>query len=885
MKKFFCLLLVTIFLSQPSTLAQATASNRNNLINQTTIQEEKTTCTATLEDSFVESDIIVSLTKSASSANILYNADDFSEMFGIEIVSAEAIVHIDKSDTTALVNWDNYRQIFKLEIPQKGKQAVLDTIEIVEQHIHVASASPDFIVECDFVEENSETTQRNTDTAIENEQTHATNDEYIEELYAIELMEVPTAWELCTGASELRVGIIDTGIDSAHPDLIHNLNISAGKKFLPNSEIAWVDPVGHGTHVAGIIGATANNGIGITGLCQSIDLISLRALSRTVREDGSFGGSWQISHVASAVGYAAEHNISVLNFSAGVLLEAENLLAYAELYNAIALYGGIFVCSAGNESKDTDLFPHYPSTFDLPNVISVAATNDYDGLESFSNYGCTTVDIAAPGKDILSTVPVSLCTGNLHDKIGGIHIADGYHKMSGTSMAAPQVAGVAALLLSYYPDLTAAELKSYILNSVDVLDYDIDGLVGKVATGGRLNAANALRLANDYQGIMDDRFVTGDFNGDGKDDAACFAAFNNGTHSEIRVSLSNGTSAQPWDIWFQSTAFNAFKTTNRMVAGDFNGDGKDDIAVMYDYSYEESGKSKIFVFLSTGSAFGSAPQTWFSTGGFPASKVADRFVAGDFNGDGKDDIAALFDYSFQAAGRSKMFVFKSTGSSFGSWPQTWFSSDDFTASKVTGRFVAGDFNEDGKDDIAAMFDRSAEESGKCTIYVFPSTGSSFSSAPQDWFTNGGFPSSKVTNRFTAGDFDGDGDDDIGVMFDYSFQATGNSKIFVFKSSGSSFGSWPQTWFNTTAFPANKVTSRFAAGDLTGDGKADIAALYNYITDSELLSTEFVFKSTGSSFGSWPQTWIATPSVTAATANVLEDDEYYQLHSTMTEAER
>ncbi|HQU83183.1 MAG TPA: S8 family serine peptidase, partial [Pyrinomonadaceae bacterium] len=133
--------------------------------------------------------------------------------------------------------------------------------------------------------------------------------------------------------------------------------------------------------------------------------------------------------------------------------------------------GILFVAAAGNASTNNDKSPHYPSNYDLPNVISVAALDRNDNLASFSNYGAKTVHIAAPGKDILST-----------------WLNEDYREASGTSMAAPQVAGVAALILANEPNLSVEKLREKVLKSVDKLD----NLSGKVENGGRLNAAKAL---------------------------------------------------------------------------------------------------------------------------------------------------------------------------------------------------------------------------------------------------------------------------------------------------------------------------------------------------------------------------------------------------------
>ena len=145
--------------------------------------------------------------------------------------------------------------------------------------------------------------------------------------------------------------------------------------------------------------------------------------------------------------------------------------ALEDAIRAAGEQGILFVAAAGNDGTNNDKSPHYPSNYKLPNVISVAALDNHDALTSFSNFGAKTVHIAAPGKDILST-----------------WLSGDYREASGTSMATPQVAGVAALILANEPKLSVEKLRARILKSVDKLD----GLNGKVESGGRINAAKAV---------------------------------------------------------------------------------------------------------------------------------------------------------------------------------------------------------------------------------------------------------------------------------------------------------------------------------------------------------------------------------------------------------
>jgi len=222
------------------------------------------------------------------------------------------------------------------------------------------------------------------------------------------------------------------------------------------------DDNGHGTHVSGTIAAEGNNGIGITGVNWDAQIMGIKFL-----DAGGFGSYFD---AIQAVEYSTMMGVSVTNnswrgygFSQG-------------LYDAIAAageQGQLFVAAAGNESNDNDNpdFRAYPASFDLDNIIAVAATDDNDQLAWFSNFGTTSVDLGAPGVDILSTIP-----GN------------NYAFFSGTSMATPHVVGVAGLLLAEDPGLSAEEVKKLILETTDPLP----SLEGKTVSGGRLNAFNAL---------------------------------------------------------------------------------------------------------------------------------------------------------------------------------------------------------------------------------------------------------------------------------------------------------------------------------------------------------------------------------------------------------
>jgi Subtilisin-like serine proteases len=290
------------------------------------------------------------------------------------------------------------------------------------------------------------------------------------------------AWQKTQGSEQIVVAVLDSGVDYNHTDLRSNMWFRPDN--LPqytddelgtfNDENGFngtdkaADPMddnGHGTHCAGIIGAEGNNGEGIAGVNWNVRIMPLKFMGR-----GGFGTT---KDAIEAINYAIDRkqhgvNVRVINASWGSTMKSK---ALEDAIRAAGEQGILFVAAAGNDGSNNDKRPHYPSNYDLPNVVSVAALDRNDQLTSFSNWGPKTVHIAAPGKDILST-----------------WLGDNYREASGTSMAAPHVAGVAALILAKEPNLSVEKLRERLLKSVD----PIDSLKGKVESGGRLDAAKAV---------------------------------------------------------------------------------------------------------------------------------------------------------------------------------------------------------------------------------------------------------------------------------------------------------------------------------------------------------------------------------------------------------
>ena len=288
------------------------------------------------------------------------------------------------------------------------------------------------------------------------------------------------AWDVTTGSRGVVVAVTDGGVDATHPDLAANAWSNPGGVGgcpagthgfdVVNRDCDPDDDGDHGTHVAGTVGAVGDNGRGVTGVAWQTSIMSVKFLDAS--GDGSTADAiTAIDRVIAAK--AAGVDVRVLNASWGGP-------GYSQaLYAAVARArdaGILVVAAAGNgdafgNGVNTDTAGSYPASFDLPNVVSVAATDNRDQLARFSDYGARTVDLAAPGVRILSTLP------------GG-----GYGYESGTSMAAPQVSGAAALLLANQRTLSTAPLKARLLGSVDPLP----ALAGRTVSGGRLDVCTAL---------------------------------------------------------------------------------------------------------------------------------------------------------------------------------------------------------------------------------------------------------------------------------------------------------------------------------------------------------------------------------------------------------
>lgn len=294
------------------------------------------------------------------------------------------------------------------------------------------------------------------------------------------------AWDITTGSTNVIVAVIDTGVRCTHQDLAAQMWRNPGEipgNSLDDDHNGYIDDVfginaitgtgnpaddqGHGTHVAGTIGAAANNGNPHVGIAWNVRLMACKFLDSD--------GSGYTSDAIEAIDYAIANGARIINASWGG--DAYSQALFDAMSSATAQQV-LFVSAAGNDSIDNDLYPSYPCSYDLDNVISVAALDRTDKLSEFSNYGKNSVDLGAPGVQIFSCTSAS---------------DSSYLSLDGTSMAAPHVTGTAALLLSQFPNSGVLELRQRLLTTI----MPIPALSQATLSGGRLNAYNALNAVAD----------------------------------------------------------------------------------------------------------------------------------------------------------------------------------------------------------------------------------------------------------------------------------------------------------------------------------------------------------------------------------------------------
>ncbi len=319
------------------------------------------------------------------------------------------------------------------------------------------------------------------------------NDPAISSGWGLKMTEAQRAWRISQGSRDIVVAVIDTGVDTKHPDLIKNLWVNKGEtgldKFgrdkatngVDDDGNGFIDDVhgwnfvqnnnklddehGHGTHIAGIIGAEGGNGIGISGVAPKVSLMILKYYDSKGSEVNN------LLNTVKAIDYAVKMKANIINYSGGGTAPSREEKAAIER----AMREGIlFVAAAGNERSNSDIKKYYPADYGLPNILSVTAIDRFQNVLPSSNFGEQTVDIAAPGNDIISTLP----NGQ-------------YGYMTGTSQATAFASGVAALVMANNSSLRKAD---HIIKYLTQTGDSDDKLTGKTRYRKRLNSYKALAI-------------------------------------------------------------------------------------------------------------------------------------------------------------------------------------------------------------------------------------------------------------------------------------------------------------------------------------------------------------------------------------------------------
>lgn len=617
------------------------------------------------------------------------------------------------------------------------------------------------------------------------------NDPSFSSLYGMQKISAPAAWDLWTGGADTVVAVIDSGIAYNHQDLAANMWKNSGEingngidddgngfvddyygyDFFYNDSNPIDDAGGHGTHVAGTIGAVGNNALGVVGVNWNVSLMAIKIFS----PNGSDSTSAMLVNAYNYIRIMKNRgvNIRVTNSSYGGCGEACGYdQATKDALDAMGNAGILNVFAAGNNGRNVETDPLYPASYTSPSVLSVAASNSTDERVGFSNFGTTSVDLAAPGSQILSTYNSSNSS---------------YATLSGTSMASPHAAGAAALLSSFNPSLSAASLKATLMNRVDALPQ----WNGVVKTGGRLNIGGALQnqtvcVFNVVSNSMTAPTSGGSFNVNVTAPVNCdYSAISNS--SFVAVTNGNpgsGTSTVSFTVLPNSGAsrtgtinvggtivtINQIGTTAAQTVNqalDFDGDGRTDYSVI-----QNSGGTMIWHNYQTTNGY--MPISF----GLFADDIP---VANDYDGDRKSDIAVWRNTN------GTFYVLRSSNNTFQSF-QFGQAGDNPTVSQ--------DFDADGKADFAVT----RPVNGTMIWYIFGSTA--------------GFKSVQfgtAADKPVRGDFDGDRKADLAVYRPESGSPA--NTFFVQKSSNNT---QIAVTFGTSA------TDKIVPGDYDRDGKTDFA---------------------------------------------------------------
>jgi subtilisin family serine protease/regulation of enolase protein 1 (concanavalin A-like superfamily) len=619
------------------------------------------------------------------------------------------------------------------------------------------------------------------------------NDPLYSQQWSHKNTQAESGWNVTTGNSSIVIAVIDTGVVWSHPDLAPNIwsdgagnrgrdfvdidlssYISVGYQPIAGEDYVGVDNdpsdyYGHGTHVAGIVAAAGNNGVGVTGVCPGCRIMAVRA-GFAMRQSGYDYGFFQIDNIADAIVYAADSGARIINMSFGggpsQLMQDAIDYAYAN--------GVVLVAAAGNSGTATT-DSAYPAAY--PNVIAVSSTGKTDARAYYSNYG-SWVAVAAPGGEgadaILSTVPTT----------GSISSSAGYAAMSGTSMASPYIAGVSGLILSRNPTLNNRQVRQVLREGVDIFNVDLPDSPTYLGTG-RINVNKALMINSASAATAAITSPGAEFF------AGADLAIIGSSSAPYSVSIGQGNYPGSW------TQFAAGQATTG-VLGNLDADGV--LGASFDQytikvaAQDQYGKVDSIVQGRIGTRFLPGFPKQYSSLESPWGIIGFPTLA-DVDGDGFDEIIIA---GRDSAGRGTMTVLKKDGSvAAGYWPQ---SVNNANGSAFPYGPVAGDLHGDGNMEIVAAV-------------------AGYYGAPLIcWDRLGNVLWSKVLEpenqamNISLADVNGDGKLEI-------ITRTNNSTLYLLDAGGNVL--WSHRYLNEedSAEGARNV----AVADFDGDGKGEIAA--------------------------------------------------------------
>ncbi|MFI1018748.1 S8 family serine peptidase [Streptomyces sp. NPDC020965] len=622
-----------------------------------------------------------------------------------------------------------------------------------------------------------------------------------------------------TGAGS-AIAVLDTGVASGHPFLAGRVVAEAcfstinpakhATSLCPNGTpqqqgpgsadsgtgaCATITNCDHGTHVAGIAaGGSAVAGGPNSGVAPGADIVAIQVFSK-IDSPEVCGPSAPCVMSFDSDQIAGLEKVLQLK-QAGTPIVAANLsLGMGDHVTAcdtdpiklaidsLRAAGVATVIAAGNNG--------HPSAVNAPacvsSAIAVGSTSDDDQLSGFTNRG-PLLDLLAPGTSITSSVH------------GG-----GYAIKSGTSMAAPHVAGAFAVLRQAFPDRSLTSLEALVKASGKTITYT-------GAATSRVDIGQALRGTPP---------PVADYDGDGRDDIATWYDYADGRDAVHLWSAGADGRLQAPTTAYTSAAGTWDASRTKLINGDFNGDRRGDIGLFYGYA---SGEVKLFT--KSGKADGTftpASESWTATD-WTFARMNPR--TGDFNGDGRTDIAVWYDY---ADGSDKLFTFLARPDGGFAHPiSSWHRDTGWTFANM--KLTSGDHNGDGRDDLAAMYFYSTGEVKLFTFLALATGGFDNTQIPGYTSTNWG---AKERTSTVSGDFDGDGRDEVAAWYDY---ADGTDALITFSSNAQGvLGNRTVAWQAPVGhYTRDHLT--LTSGDFNGDGHTDLAALYGYADGSIKMLT-------------------------------------------------